>query len=508
MYPAQNRHVFVLSAIFTVFFLPPMAWTQVKPPNRELSIADVLQIARQNAVEPLAYQAEQKAYEADALAMNRVFDSKLTAMWQKSHDDGPLNQLTHGEERRQDRLETSYQVLLPSGTSVEVSASWMKQGLKFPFPIGSIDPINAPRYNPEHETLVGVAVRQSLWRNWMTKEIQQAREVMAGKAIEPQFQALSQLQDVQGEAEHLYWQLVGINEQVAVAEQLVKISKSFAKSMERRRNIGRSDDVDVADADSLVLAREADLLNLVVQQNQLQERLRIRLFGHDPLQRLRVPARLPRNPPLALSVQRAPQAMELAKKNRFDLRMLEKQRELSDKQVELAKEQALPDIGLFVSYHRRGLADELNQSLEDLDGGSIASIGMDLNWTLGSTEKKEQTRAAQLRKQSLDYHGQMLSRMVKQNLNAAFERMDGAKRQRQLAETHIQVLRAKKAAEERKLRQARSDELAVQRYEIEVLSAEMQRIDAHLRLLLAIADIRTLTHAYPSEAAQAPKSRG
>jgi outer membrane protein TolC len=341
-------------------------------------------------------------------------------------------------------------------------------------------------------------VRQNLSRNRLAREIELLEDIAYAKGIEPQFMAKIKLQDLQTTCEKLYWQITALNEQIALSERLVATSQKFAKSMQERLRLGRADDVDVAEAESLVKTHESQRLDLEIQRDQLYQRLRIHVYGFSRQRVLRTPRQLPKTS-RPLPAQSAAPALTLAVKRRYDLKMFAEQIKATSSQIELAQEQGAPDIGLFAAYRKRGIGGDLSESTEDMPDGTVTSVGIDVSWMIGQTESDSKAQAARIRQKSLNMQRQRLAEMVARNLHASFEAWRGAQRQRQLAENHIAILKNKRRAEQRKVNQARSDEVAVLRYEIEVLSARLKRVRAQLNVMIAGADIRGLLHTYPDE---------
>ena len=147
--------------------------------------------------------------------------------------------------------------------------------------------------------------------------------------------------------------------------------------------------------------------------------------------------------------------------------MIDRQIEATQTQVLLEQERHRPDLGVFVSHVKRGLGNKVGNSAENVGAGEITSVGLDISWPLGDTKLASVQKASSLRQESLKQQKSSLTRLVAQNLQVAFERLNGAKRQKQLATTQINSIDSKKKAEQRKLSQARSDDVAVLRYEME-----------------------------------------
>ena len=64
------------------------------------------------------------------------------------------------------------------------------------------------------------------------------------------------------------------------------------------------------------------------------------------------------------------------------------------------------------------------------------------------------------------------------------------------AKYHVESLKKQKNIEQQKFHQARAEEIAIVRYDLEIIGAQTGYIDALERLRVAEAKLRLLTHSY------------
>ena len=456
----------------------------------------ILDQTRRHAIEPQAELLNKQMADAQLALLQAAFDTTLYGQAQKAHDKGKLNDATTGDERWQSDATLGVRTLFSTGTALEISSQWRRQEVSYGNSATLMNPLLAPRNNPEHQFLSTITLTQSLWRNFMTREINLRQQVQRLATIQPEYRMKLNLQLIQGEAETLYWQLIGLNEQIRLLEDLLVTAKKFAESMQRRRSIGRADDVDVAEAEAMIIARESQILETRVKRDEIQRHLKIRAFG---LQTGRLPTsrHLPGQYPHSLPARQPQEALRQAQQSRYDLRLLKESKEFVTFEHELAEELGKPNIDAFASFQKRGLAGDFDESLDNLKNGTVTAVGLQFSWQIDNSNAKQRKTLASLRDQELTIQQQVIERDLAKEFELAFLKIRSTRQQRELASSQIKVLERKRTLEERKLRQARSDEVAVLRYDLEVQAARIERLSYHLAYLLAHTNVRLLLHAYP-----------
>ncbi|MCL4748472.1 MAG: TolC family protein, partial [Burkholderiaceae bacterium] len=142
--------------------------------------------------------------------------------------------------------------------------------------IPTFDASSFQSFNPGYTTKLELTARQPLWRNFLGRELSLQQELAAAGLIAPAYRAKLQLQGVQAETEQLAWGLAAIEARITLMNDLIRLSRRFTELMEGRRTLGRGDDLDVAAAESNLVAREGALLQLELAREDLRRRLAVR----------------------------------------------------------------------------------------------------------------------------------------------------------------------------------------------------------------------------------------
>ena len=134
-----------------------------------------------------------------------------------------------------------------------------------------------------------------------------------------------------------------------------------------------------------------------------------------------------------------------------------------------------------------------------MSNGTTITYGLEFSMNLGNTKAKADRRAAAIDRSIIDTQMTILRRNLAKELASACGSRDGGIRQLAQARQHIKLLNKKKAAEQVKVTQARSDEVVVLKYTIEALTAQQQEISALKTIRDAEARIRFFIHSYPRD---------
>lgn len=470
-----------------------------------VDLATALAAARANAVELAIPAAERQAAAADAAAVAAAYDVILFADAQWAQDRSEQSSIFAGDRRDRSGVGLGVRKLFPSATLLEAKIAYQRDRTAFPAAgTAALDVSQFLAFNPAYQTTLELRVAQPLWRNWAGRELKLQQQLADTGVVSPQLQQRLEAQVVQAQTEQMYWTLAALEAQIDLARELIAKTRQFALLMERRTQFGRADQVDVASAQALLVAREGALLNLEVAAEDLRRRLRIRLdpaappaTGETP--RLVDPAVLmqPKSP---LPAATRDEALAYALENRIDLQLLEAGRTPLRLQAQLVEERTKPDVRLFGQVGSNGLEGVGLEALTDSvdDGRHISyAVGIAAEFNLERTEYSAAQAALAARQATIDARRQAILVDIKREIELAYAQMEAAKRKRMQAERAVASLTAKRDAEAAKFRQARSEEIAVLSFDLEALAARSDLIVAHQAEAEAGARLRLALHAYP-----------
>ena len=424
--------------------------------------------------------------------VNGSFDTHLQLSYQQARDKGILSDKTRGENRTQFQRSISLSKVLTTGTALKLATKWDQAKIDYEdnYPQDFM-----ARYNPGHEISYELTIQQPLWKNFFGKLPKIQKSLLNQQALNPQYKLRIDMQNHLSKTETYYWQLISTNEQIRILKNLVGKSQRFVEAMKANSKVGRSDEVDVATAESALIQHEELLLKAEITQTQLTTQLKYMLYGKT-YKVIRVPRSIPRIPPLKLRYQRASQAIAQISKDRIDLQLTRNLQESAKKQQELAREQSKPEINAFASIKRRGISSTESDAIDDLNNGTVSALGLSLDWNLETRESKHSIREAEHKIQELNADIRMVTDTVARELEMSYGVLAKTNKLIQLKQRHIHKLRRKVSAERKKLAQVRSDDSAVIRYDIEILMAQLESSRAKSDKMTQSARIRGLTHSY------------
>lgn len=497
-----------------------------------LDLVEALRMARERAVELVEPQARLEGARAETRAVHGLYDPTLFGQTQWGQDKTEQTSIFAGDRRDQAFAEVGVRKLLPSGTALQTRLVHQRDYILFPEPqiptpppaggdagggetpaasaegagsqggaaaaaaaVVPFDPAKFQSFNPAYQTRLEVLVRQPLWRNRMGREFRLQEDLAASGEIEPAYARRLAEQGVQAETEQLYWTLAGLGARLDLARQLLEKSRRFASLMEDRRAIGRADRVDVVAAEAAVVAQEGMVLDLEVAAQDVRRRLVVRLALTENESLAVTPAALetaPFPPPASAPAEAAARALS----GRLDLALIEASRQPLLLQQRLADEQTRPSLNVFGSGTTNGLEKGLGSSLTDVTHPGYA-VGLELEVGLSHTAPRARREAAAAQLAALSARAREIERDARREIELAFQALDGARKKLEQANRHVRTLTEKRDAERAKFLQARSEEVAVLRYDMEIVGARMARVATLQEARQAEARLRLALHAYP-----------
>lgn len=124
-------------------------------------------------------------------------------------------------------------------------------------------------------------------------------------------------------------------------------------------------------------------------------------------------------------------------------------------------------------------------------------MGLELEVGLSHTAPRARREAAAAQLAALSARAREIERDARREIELAFQALDGARKKLEQANRHVRTLTEKRDAERAKFLQARSEEVAVLRYDMEIVGARMARVATLQEARQAEARLRLALHAYP-----------
>jgi outer membrane protein TolC len=473
-----------------------------------LDLKTALDLARQQPWDKQKYQSQISAVKAETGRVDGVFDSKIFATSQFTDDQSPSQSLFSGDGRSIEQHSVGVQKLFSTGTQAEVKLSLQKTKVEFGDPPATtppspvlFDPASSFEENPEYLSKGELTLSQPFLRQWGAREAAIEKRLILHQSLSPRFQYLIQQQTLQYQIEVLFWQLASVVNQVKNGETLLQLARENLRLTKVRVATGRTDPVDVAAAESLRERYSGSLLELNLARKKIEQRLTHLIYpGTFRSVAFRPPSLL--TPPLASLSGRPEELFEKAKTHRQDLALLDQASTPLELQLDLAKEQSRPSLDGFVTASLAGLDGRSDQSFGALVDGKHPSytLGVKLQWNPSQTAYQGTRRLVADKRQELGIQREQLLQQIKRDLHLATESVEDAKLRANQATNQIDSFRKQIRGERRRIEQARSSEIVVIRYEMDIVTSENTKFDALSQQRIGEAEIRYLTHSYPQAA--------
>ena len=476
------------------------------------TLEQALLLARKHSLKTLEWQALTNKIKAKSEGFEGAFDTTIYANAQNSADRSKSLQPTSGDSRDLTTVQIGAKKLFGSGTSIDMNIESQRQNINYPEI--ATDPNNPAAAaqaqasasslqvnpNPNFQNKISLTISQSLWKNFGAREVDLQKKIALSQSIAPYYTGKIFEQIIQAETEQLFWTLQKLNDQITVAQNLVKKSNRFSTLMKRRISMGRADEVDMASAESQSVFHEGNLLNLEIAAEEIREKIAYRISPNDPDFSLKIKANLT-SPPLALPAKTRAAAKKQGIETRLDIQQISKQIPAVQAEKDLAVEQGKPEINLWGNLSANGIAEknsEANKDLKDFKQRAV-TIGVSFSMPIGNTASTTGVQAAGFASQKLGFQKEIIARDFRQEIDRAFTNLESANKRRLQSEKNIYSLERQLKEERKKFDQARSEEIASIRFEMEVLAAKSNVIEAHYMARISESQIRLALHNYPTE---------
>jgi outer membrane protein TolC len=177
-------------------------------------------------------------------------------------------------------------------------------------------------------------------------------------------QLRDQIDNLAAQVRSAYWQLRAQIEQIEIQRRSLAQAEQLLENNRIRVELGDMVEMELAQAEAQVASARQALLNAEIQWQNQEMALKTLLVGgtDDPLYNQTIdPVDLAEYDEIDVDIEAA---IEAALLNRPDLRALNQQREVSELNLEVTRENARPDLNLTLSYALQGIGGDLFERTE------------------------------------------------------------------------------------------------------------------------------------------------
>jgi outer membrane protein len=474
-------------------------------PTRRLTIEEAVQVALEQNLDVQVERINPQIAAAEVDIARGVWLPQLTSSMQFRNSDQVPNSLISGA---QDTLTSrsfsgtaGYEHLLPSGTSLNIGWDAARSTSNSTF----------SNFNPQLSSSLSFDLAQPLLRGFRI-DVNRAQFRISKKNQEiTDVQLRQQIVATTRAVRLAYWTLVGARYNLGVAQASLDISRQTLRDNRTRVEVGTMAPIDVVGAEAEVARNEESAIVAAAQIDEAEDALRALIYD-------------PKSPDFwtaDLDLADAPQlpqtkadvdvegTVKAALEKRTDLIQLRKQLEISQINLDLARNNTKPEVNALVSYGlnalggvqvQRGPSADPNNPFEpgpvisttERRFGSVLGdlFGLDFpTWTLGLQVRYplgNSTQKANAARQRLAYGQQELS-LRSSELNVASQ-VRSVARSVNTNRKRVESTTSARVFSERQLDAARKKFAVGLAQSIDVLIAQRDLATARFQELSAIID--------------------
>jgi outer membrane protein len=213
--------------------------------------------------------------------------------------------------------------------------------------------------NPSHRSTVSLNYTQPLLAGLSTDDQRTALETQAIQSQISDIQLASQIANITNQVHVEYWLLRAAIEQIEIQRRNLAQAQELLEQNVIRVQLGSLSDLQVIQAEAQVASAEEALLNAEIEwRNQELFFKRLLVSGADDpfLAQTLNPTGLPVVAPQVVDIDTA---VAIALEQRSDLRQTRQQRQISDLDLAVTRNNARPDLDLTAAYSLQGVGGDL-----------------------------------------------------------------------------------------------------------------------------------------------------
>jgi len=432
-----------------------------------LSLEQATKLALENSLEVQIAQYDAAMARAGTGRAESLFDTLLNAQTSYRRDETEQSSSIFGTKTVANNYSLGVSRLLPTGTTLSLSASDARTDTNAPF----------STTNPLHEATAGISLSQSLGRNFFGAA-DRATLAAARKEVEAaDYTSLDAVEAAIARVQTAYWQLALRTAERAVMEGMLAESRRLAKIYEDKLSRGTAEEVDVVAMRANVRSRETDLLNADLAMQTARNEL-LFLLNRSDTDAAIVPADELAVEPASADLAAA---LEAARANRRDYRALLFRVEMSGLELVTAKSARLPLVDLIASFAQNGIDRDYGQAWSQAmnDDNAEVYVGASVSFPLENRRGRSGVEKARLAEARLLLEVKRLERRIVMELNNAVARVNTLTNEIRLRREIVALQEKKLRQEEQRLTYGRSSPDLIIRYEEDLLRARLARAAAY-----------------------------
>jgi hypothetical protein len=471
--------------------------------SKVYSLKEVLKFTRGNSITLKEQTATQNSLKKEVIALEGVYDFQLSFDSTYSYNSIDSSSALSGDNQTLIGTSLGFSKLFSSGTAVNLVFDYEKT--KIGFDTAAKEAAVSPyiTYNPSFERSYTLSMSQSLWKNLMSKQVKLSQSIINNAVNSVDLQKQIENQEKQYQAERLFWNYMLLNNQVNYMNQLIEKSKKFLTLIEKRKSIGRADEVEVVESQSTLVGYEQNLLSLKMNRLEFKKNLinLMNLNKNSEYQEISADF-------YDKSFRGTTYVNYRRKSLNKDLKTLNKNLKMmllnkEDMKFDLEKElnyektkSSFDFVAALKSGDLQGSGEDLISGLSNFKDQYSYSVGVKWVLPIGSTQRNATKQSLNYKKMSLANKKLLYKNELKKNLYMLYEKLKIMNLQVEQSKKQIKLMKLKRDKEKTKAAQARSEQIFVLRYEMELLSMKIEQMNILTNLKLQGAFLKYLKDSY------------
>ena len=472
----MHKLVILLTAVFT---WQPLIAAEGKKQTSPFTLSQAIKTALANNHDLQLNRIQKQLATLSIDATKALYDKITYAKANYTFDRSEPAVNVFGTLNKTTNIEVGGQLILPSGT--EASIAWQTQRLSSNSTFAVI--------NPNYDSSIKFALSQPLLKNFLgrNQRLRTKKSKVEYEAVKLELE--DQIETIVGEVVQRYWQTSYHQHRLEYNKEALRWAISLLDSNRKKQRLGLSEASDILSAEANAKQREQDVVSA---QRDLQTSLT------QLSQICSVTEAVNAVEPLVASELIKPSELQNAREHAFnkrrELKYLGIRLDNAQLDVNIAKNERLPQVDLDAALTLNGLEGDFSGSQDELfsTDNHTYFIGGSVTYNWDNTNVRLDQRRAELLRQQLSVEIARSKQMIGYEIDLGLIEIEHRNTLHTKSLEIVSLQTQKLSEEEKRLRQGRSDTVELVRNQNDLIQAQQVELANRLNLRLAYENLLRL----------------
>ena len=389
----------------------------------------------------------------------------LSATWNKKNISGITYQLSY----QKISSKTSLGSILDEGDSLE---NWT-----------AVD-------NPVYIDSLSAAVNIPIFQDW--GEINRFPELKSEIALsQTKMQSRKSKLELLKIIAHIYWDLVGVQQNIQTLDSSIKLAEQFLKDTQTRQQMGVLDIIEVKQSESRLAAVRQSKLQEVFKKSQIEDQIRAALnlsdlpYGYEATEKMAIRKSIPEFRTLLADV---------FQKNR-DIQLLKTAEQMNDLTMKEAKNRASTNLDLSLEYQFNGYGGDYVKATGGMSQTKLHDYQIGLSWQIPLFDKitPQKINQTALERARLKLQIESQRSQLKVELQAILRNLKLAEQGIKLAQNTVALVEELLRKETEKFNLGNNTSFRISQVQQDLTDAKKNEILAHIQYEKAYVSLLVIT---------------